>query len=336
MTDVSAVICAYGHQPYLRDAVDALRASREVSVEVIVVDNGSPDCADLDGGVRVLRPGTNTGFAGGCNLGAQAAHGATLTFVNSDAVVDPDCLARLHRAASHPGTGLAGATILIADEPDAVNSWGNPVHLLGFSWAGGYGHPVREVIGGRVASVSGAVFAVRRDVFADLGGMDPQYFAYGEDVDLSLRCWLRGLEVVVLPDALARHHYDFSRNHLKMYLLERNRLITVLTTYRARTLIGLAPLLLAAEAALYARSRREGWGVQKAAGWRWLAGHRRYLRARRNRVQGTRRVDDETLFEVLAVDLDPPARFGMSPPARWRQAIGGYWQQVGRRVAGFG
>lgn len=335
MTDVSAVICAFGPQPYLRDAVAALRASRGVSVEVIVVDNGSPDCADLDDGVRILRPGTNTGFAGGCNLGAEAARGATLTFVNSDALVDPDCLARLHRAASHPGTGLAGATILIADEPDTVNSWGNPVHLLGFSWAGGYGHPAEQARGGRCASVSGAVFAVRKDVFVGLGRMDPVYFAYAEDVDLSLRAWLRGLEVVVLPDALAWHHYDFSRNELKLYLLERNRLITVLTTYRARTLLGLAPLLLASEAALYARGRREGWGSQKAAGWRWLLTHRGYLRARRNRIQGTRRVGDDELFELLSVDLDPPERFGMSLPPQWRRAIGEYWQRAGRRVAGF-
>lgn len=335
MTEVSAVICAYGPQPFLRQAVDAVLASRGVDVEVIVVDNGSPDCADLGDGVRILRPGRNTGFAGGCNLGARAARGDTLVFVNSDALVDQHCLARLHAAAWRPGTGLVGATVLIADEPDTVNSWGNPVHLLGFSWAGGYGHPAGQATGGRVASVSGAVFSVRRDLFAGLGGMDSEYFAYGEDVELSLRCWLLGLAVVVLADALAWHHYDFARNDLKMYLLERNRLITVLTTYRARTLLGLAPLLLAAEAALYARSRREGWAAQKVAGWRWLATHRGCLRARRNRIQGTRRVADDALFEILSVDLDPPARFGMSLSPRWRRAVCRYWQHAGRRVAGF-
>jgi GT2 family glycosyltransferase len=332
MTAVSAVICAYGDQPHLRDVVASLRASEQVSVEILVVDNGSPDCADLPEGVVLLQPGRNTGFAGGCNLGARHATGSTLVFVNSDAVVDAHCLALLHEQTA--GGDVVGATILVADEPDTVNSWGNPVHVLGFSWAGGYGHPADQAAGGAVASVSGAVFAMRRDTYLHLGGMDDEYFAYGEDVDVSLRAWLSGRHVRVLTGARAWHHYDFSRNPAKMYLLERNRLITVLTTYQARTLVALAPLLLAAEAGLLLRSRAEGWGDQKLAGWRWLASHRRYLRARRNRLQGTRRVPDAHLLTRMTLSLDPPSRFGMSIPARWQAAIDGYWRLIGASLAG--
>lgn len=330
MTDVSAIICAYGDQPYLADAVRAVQDSAGVDVEVIVVDNGSPNVDGL--AATVLRPGYNSGFAGGCNLGARQARGRTLVFVNSDALVEPDCLSHLHRAAS--AGELVCATILLADEPDVVNSWGNPVHLLGFSWAGGYGHPATQAQTREVASVSGAVFAVDRDLYWRLGAMDEEYFAYGEDVDLSLRAHLRTVPVRVLARAQARHHYDFSRNPTKMYLLERNRLITVLTTYRARTLLALAPLLVAGEAAIAAQSARDGWLSQKTAGWRWLAGHRRYLRSRRNRIQGTRQVDDPALLAALTADLDPPARFGMSIPPRYRRLITGYWRAVGRRIAG--
>ncbi len=331
MTGVSAIICAYGDQPYLADAVQCLRASAGVPVEIIVVDNGCPDVAGLTG-VTVLRPGRNTGFAGGCNLGARAASGATLAFVNSDALVEPDCLALLHESAA---TGdLVGALVLLADEPDTVKSWGNPVHLLGFSWAGGYGAPATQARAGDVASVSGAVFGVRRDVYWRLGGMDEVYFTYGEDVDVSLRAWLQGVRVCLQPAARARHHYDFSRNPDKMYLLERNRLITVLTTYRARTLLALGPLLVAAEAALTLRSAREGWLAHKAAGWRWLAGHRRYLRSRRNRLQGSRRLADAALMRHLTADLDPPERFGMTVPPAHRRLLTGYWNLVGARIAG--
>lgn len=333
MTDVTAIVCAYGPQPYLSGVVDALRASEGVRVEVIVVDNGSPDCAELRD-ATVLTPGRNTGFAGGCNLGARAARGQTLAFVNSDALVDPGCLARLHESASAPGAGLVGATVLLADEPDVVNSWGNPVHLLGFSWAGGYGHPASEAVSGPRASVSGAVFAVRRETFNTLGGMDEEYFLYGEDTDLSLRTWLAGLPVEVRSDARAWHHYDFARNPEKFYRLERNRLITVLTTYRPRSLFALAPLMLAAEAAMLDRSRREGWSAQKLAGYRWLLSHRSYLRRRRNRLQGSRRRDDAVLFDHLDVDLAPPERFGLGVKPRWRSAIRGYWSALGRRLAG--
>ncbi len=255
-------------------------------------------------------------------------------FVNSDARVDPDCLARLHEHLDEPGAGLVGATVLLAEEPGTVNSWGNPVHLLGFSWAGGYGHPAAEAHSGPQASVSGAVFAVRRDLYARLGGMDSVYFTYGEDVDLSLRTWLQGARVEVLAEAVAWHHYDFSRNPDKMMLLERNRLITVLTTYQGRTLLALSPLLLASEAALGLRSMREGWLSKKVAGWRWLVGNRRYLRARRNRIQGQRRTGDDTLIPRLSVALDPPGRFGMSVPGGAQRLIDGYWRHIGIPVAG--
>lgn len=327
MTDVSAVICAFGEQPYLRECVERLQGSRGVSLEVIVVDNGSPDVAGLVG-VTILKPGHNTGFAGGCNLGARAASGNTLVFVNSDAMVDPDCLARL----ADP-EGLVCATVLLADETDTVNSWGNPVHVLGFSWAGGYGHPRAQAHGGPVASVSGAVFAVRRSTYLALGMMDEQYFAYGEDVDLSLRATLMGLPVSADAGAIAWHHYEFARNPTKMYLLERNRLITVLTTFEARTLVALAPLMIAAEFGLLAVSLRDGWAGQKIAGWRWLVQERTYLRRRRNRIQGSRRVAEVALMDRLTPDLDPPARFGLGVPRPVRAMITGYWEVVGRRVA---
>lgn len=307
----------------------ALRASRGVAVEIIVVDNGSPQVEDLED-VRVLRPGYNTGFAAGCNLGAREATGQTLVFVNSDAIVDADCLAALHASAD----GLVCATVLLADEPDLVNSWGNPVHLLGFSWAGGYGHPVSDAVSGNVASVTGAVFGVRRRTFLGLGGMDDAYFTYGEDVDLSLRAALADLPVYATTDALAWHHYDFSRNPLKMYLLERNRLLTVLTVYQGRTLVALAPLLLAAEAALAVQSARDGWFSQKARGWRWLLTHRSVVRRRRNRIQGSRTVADDRLLARLTDRLDPPARFGMTIPQPYKRLIERYWQHVGRPLAG--
>lgn len=331
MTDVTAVVCAFGHQPHLGDVIAALQASRGVDLEVVVVDNGSPDSAGLSG-VRVIHPGINTGFAGGVNIGARAASSPVVVFVNSDAIVDPDCLALLRDRLTDPGVTLVGATIVLADEPDTVNSWGNPVHVLGFSWAGGYGHPVHEAESGTRASVSGAVFAVRRSDFLTLGGMDERYFMYGEDVDLSLRAWLSGGSVEVLAAATATHHYDFARNPGKLGLLERNRLITVLTTYRLRTLLGLAPLLVAAETALVLRSRREGWADQKIQGWRWLLGHRTYLRRRRNRLQGTRRMSDADLLDHLSLSLDPPPRFGMGIEPAWQSAINAYWRTVGAWV----
>ena len=123
-------------------------------------------------------------------------------------------------------------------------------------------------------SLSGCCFAIRRELWVSLGGYAAEYFAYHEDTELSLRLWQRGLSAEYLPDAVVRHHYEFSRNELKYYLIERNRLITVLTTYQMRSLIVLAPVLALTEAAMLAAALAGGWVRPKARGWAWLWRHR--------------------------------------------------------------
>src|SRR5688500_16908429 len=91
---VTAIVLAYGPEPSLRDCVLAILGSRKVQADVVLVDNGCTTDAvaflEACAGVSVIRPGLNTGFAGGCNLGARHATGDYLAFVNGDAMVSPD------------------------------------------------------------------------------------------------------------------------------------------------------------------------------------------------------------------------------------------------------
>lgn len=332
--DVSVVTLAYGAENYLREALDAVLASVGVVVEVVVVDNGCTwDLTPLasDPRVRVLRPGTNTGFAGGCNLGAAATTAPVLALVNSDAIVAPDALGLLARAARAPGVGLVSGSVRLAAHPDLMNTAGNPVHALGLSWAGGLEEPAtRHAVGGPVASASGAAMAVRRTVWQDLGGLTEEFFAYMEDCDLSLRCWQRGLAVRYVPEAVIAHHYEFSRNPRKLMLIERNRLSMLLTVYGGRTLLLLAPPLLALELAMLAVAARQGWVRQKLEGYRWLLAHRAWLRARRREVQGARAVPDRAIAHLLTGRFDPVALPLPVGAGLLNAAMAGYWALVRR------
>lgn len=334
MTDISVVMLAYGAEPVLSDAVDAVLSSRGVAVEVVVVDNGCT--SDLSGlehrtGVRVLRPGSNTGFAGGCNLGAAATTAGVLAFVNSDAVVEPDALAALAAVARRPEVGLVSGSIRLAETPSLMNSAGNPVHVLGLSWAGGLGEPAsRHAVGATVASASGATLAVRREVWDALGGFTAEFFAYQEDCDLSLRCWQHGWQVRYVPAAVIAHHYEFSRNPLKFYLLERNRLAMLLTVYGGRLLVLLAPALLALELAMLAVAVRQGWLRQKLRGYRWLVANRGWLRRRRRAVQSVRVIGDRELAGLLTGHFDPVALPLPVGAGVLNAAMGGYWRLVRR------
>lgn len=320
---VTAVVLAYGDEPWLTDCIDALEASTGLArLDIVLVDNGvtGDKVAGLAGRERVtvLRPGRNLGFAGGCNLGADQATGDVIVFVNSDAVVAPDALAHLAAAALEPGVGIATGSIRLGHAPDRLNSGGNEVHLLGVGWAGAFGEPAADHGRRRtVASASGAGMAMARPTWQRIGGFRDRYFAYHEDAELSLRCWQRGLPVVFVPEATVVHHYEFSRNPNKLYLLERNRGIFVLTLYETRTLLLLAPFLLLFEVAVLAAALRDGWGGRKMAGWAWLVRHRRWVRQVRREVQSTRTVGDADLAHLFSVRIRP----GHAALPRWLRPV---------------
>ena len=294
---------AYGDEPVLEVAIDAVLASEGVDVRLVLVDNGCrrPDMAEITArpGVQLVRPTTNLGFAGGVDAGAALVHEDYLAMVNSDAVVAPDALARLVAVAARPEVGIASGSIRLAEDPARINSAGNPLHILGLCWAGGLGdlatEHAEEV---DVASASGAGLVLRRSLWTELGGFPAEFFAYQEDVELSWRVWQSGRSVRYVPGAVVVHHYEFSRNRLKMYLLERNRLLFVLTCYGGRTLALLAPLLLAFELAMVLVAVAQGWPGQKVRGWWWVLRHLRWVRARRRAVQSARRVSDRDLARL--------------------------------------
>lgn len=336
--DVSVVVLAYGEEPWLNETVESALASTGVTVEVVVVDNGAAEAvATIEGRdprVRVLRPGHNLGFAGGVNAGVAASTGEIVCMLNSDAAVAPDCLARL---AEHlrARDGVAGALVLLADEPDTINSAGNPLHVLGLSWAGGMGRPRTEAPPvAEVASASGACLALTRRHWDLLGGFGEDYFAYLEDMDLCWRTHQLGLPVAVLGDAVAWHHYEYGRTGHKRYLLERNRLLFLLTNHEAGTLAALALPLVALEGAMLVLAVAQGWAGQKVRGWGWLLRHPGRIARRRRLVQAARRVPDADLFDLMTTRFSAEQE-EMPAAGRLLEAVlQGYWAIARRTLRG--
>ncbi len=331
----SVVVLAHGPEPHLAACIRAVLDQQPF--EVLLVDNDAAPAAVAEvaalPGVRVLRPGRNLGYAGGCNHAAAEALGDVLAFVNSDAVLGPGALAALLARVADPSVGLVSGSIRLADAPEQLNSAGNPVHFLMFSWAGSFGEPAAahgELT--EVASISGAAFAVRREVWEQLGGFDPTYFAYCEDVDLSLRAWQAGYRVVHEPTAVVLHHFEYGRHAAKHYLLERNRLLNLLVLPERRTRRLLAVPALAVEAGVLAVAVRDGWAGDKVAGWRWLVANRGAVRRRRRAVQAARVVPDAALVARLRGPLDPPEGLGTPVPAPVVTALDRYWTWARRRI----
>jgi GT2 family glycosyltransferase len=299
---VTAVVVAYGEPDGADAALESLAAQTAPPAELIVVDNGGtlPDRPDA----TVLRPGRNIGFTGACNLAAEHATQPWLFFLNPDAQAAPDCIERLLGAAD-ARTAIAGAQVLLPD--GRVNAGDNPVHVTGLSWSGRYLEPAEHGAPRDAAAVSGAALMARAEPFRALGGHCPAFFLYVDDTDLAWRARLAGWRVAFVPEATVSHEYEFHKGARKWQYLEHNRLWMVLSNYSARTLVVLAPLLLAAEAGIALQARRDGWWPQKVAAWRQLFQGRRELARWRRRVQAQRSIEDREVVAAMRGEMHTPA-----------------------------
>src|SRR5262245_36403861 len=100
---VSIVIPCYRGAQYLPKAIESCLAQTYRNIEIIVVDDKSPDnCAEIaegyarkDSRIRVIRHERNTGVAGGFNTGFHAAKGEIMTRLAQDDLFEPDAVAVL-------------------------------------------------------------------------------------------------------------------------------------------------------------------------------------------------------------------------------------------------
>jgi GT2 family glycosyltransferase len=333
---ISVVTVTYRTGPALLRLLDSLEGQDGV-VETIVVDNGGGgpeiDDAQARDGVRVIQPDRNLGFAGGANTGAREAAGDVIAFVNPDTVVEPGALRSLEVRLADPGIGIVMARLRLHDRPELLNSSGTELHVSGIGWAGGYGEPADSLVELRdVPAPSGAAMAMRAETFHELGGFAEEFFMYLEDLELGWRARIAGYRVVVDPAADVLHEYEFGRNPRKNYVLERNRLVFVLSAYSARLLVLLAPLLVATEVGMVLLALKERWAGDKLAGWGWLLRNARDVGRRRRGTQRLRKVRDRDLARYLTPVFDP----GMIPiPGLLRAAnplVERYWSLVRRAL----
>ena len=211
--DVSVIVLNYNGRPWLKPCLDALAAQTGApAFEVIVVDNASADgSADYVRehfpDVRVHEAGGNLGFSGGNNAGARLARGRLLVFLNNDTVAAPDWLRRLAGALDErPGFGFGTSRIVFADNPAVVDSAGDGYLFAGGAFKRGYGQRADDYAESReVFGACGCAMVMKRELFEAVGGFDPAFFIFYEDVDLSYRAQLRGARCWYAADAVVHH-----------------------------------------------------------------------------------------------------------------------------------
>lgn len=150
-------------------------------------------------------------FAERINAGAAMAHGEYLVFLNDDvAVITPHWLAELVALASEPAVGAVGARLLHEDgtvQHGGHVFHGGGVHLLDSGDTDTAGPRERNEIDRDVSGVTAACLVQRRDVWQQLGGMDPAFPVAFNDVDYCERMRAAGLRIVVC-NSVRMHHFE--------------------------------------------------------------------------------------------------------------------------------
>ena len=200
--DITAIVVTHDSAQVLPDCLMALMGQ---GAGVIVVDNASADAsADiaLALGARLVRNDANEGYGRANNRGIHEAETPLVLITNPDLVLQPGAVPALLAAAeSWPDAAMFAPRIV---EPSG-RVFFQPRSLLspGFlNQAKATALPTGDAC---APFLSGACLLIRREVFLQLGGFDPDIFLFYEDDDLCRRMRDAGQALVHVDAALAHH-----------------------------------------------------------------------------------------------------------------------------------
>ena len=207
-----------------------IRETSEWDYEVQVIDNcssdGSLEAIEREFGADprfvIESAASNLGFAAANNQLSKSARGEYLLLLNPDTVIQDQAIDRLIRFAdANPKNGIWGGRTLFADgRLNPTSCWG-PFTVWSELCAAfglraifpnsmlfhprGYGSWQRDTVR-EVGVVTGCFLLIRREDWEKFGGLDPEFFMYGEETDLCMRAIKDGMRPIVTPEATIIHH----------------------------------------------------------------------------------------------------------------------------------
>lgn len=248
---VSIIILNYNNEKYLENCLNSL--SKIIfppqKYEVIVVDNASSDNSvnfimEKFPWVKIVQFFKNYGFAEGNNRAAKYAKGEYLAFLNPDTEVDKDWLIELVKVIEREKSIAAcGGKVFFMDNRDTIQNAGHKMTIIGLGHPIGFGERNSHKFNDTryTLAASGCSMLVRKDVFIEIGGFDPDYFMYVEEIDFSLRLWLYGFKVAYVPKSITYHKLRGSAYGkvmpLHSFLTQKNRLATLVKNFSIKYLL---------------------------------------------------------------------------------------------------
>lgn len=228
MIDLSIIIVNYNVKEFILNLLDSIRkATKNISVEIIVVDNASDDGSietikEKFPDVLLIENKINVGFGRANNQALEIAKGNNFLLLNPDTIVREDTFSTmLNFFSNNPQAGIAGCkvlnpdgTIQLACRRGFPGPWTSFTKVTGLSRL----FPKSKLFAKynltyldenqtyEVDAVSGAFLMMRKEVYEKIGGFDKQFFMYGEDLDLCFRTQQAGFKVFYVHETEIIHY----------------------------------------------------------------------------------------------------------------------------------
>ena len=235
---VSIITINYNESGVTLEMLESLKELTYTNVEVIVVDNASPNddpdrIKEAFPNVNLIKSKENLGFAGGNNLGVRAAKGDYLLFINNDTIVPKSFIAPLVETLEKDRSiGMVSPKIKFHWDASLIQYAGyTPMNQytirnssIGYHQKddGAYDQP------GETESIHGAAMMVPKRVVDEVGMMTEIYFLYYEEHDWAAMIKRSGYRVYYQPKSYILHKESLSTGKsspLKTYYIARNRIV---------------------------------------------------------------------------------------------------------------
>lgn len=259
---VSVVISNYNgiDLKLLPDCLESILKNNYPNLEVILVDNASTDKSisyvsknfGKNKRLKVIRNRVNM-YSQGLNLGIENATGEYVAFFNNDAYVKNDYFQKfINKLENNRKVALAQGLLVSYYDHQKIDSAGETMDPYGNPITIGAGESIKKAEYQKsieVLSVSGSCSLLRKSAVLEIGKFDPDYGIGYEDLDLSLRAWLRGQQVMYYPEIISYHKRGATDLSPVVRLKARwhfnkNRIATILKNFPASFIIKNLPITL--------------------------------------------------------------------------------------------
>ena len=289
---VAVVILNFNTREFLEKFLPSVCKTSYPNTEIVLADNASTDDSvqfvkDNYPLVKIIVLEKNYGFTGGYNRALKQVEADYYVLLNSDVEVDPQWIEpMLNLIESNPSIAAIQPKLLAWHEKDTfeyAGASGGFIDKFGFPFCRGriFEHLEKDQQqyenNKKVFWASGAALFIKADLYHSYGGLDEDFFAHMEEIDLCWRLQNAGHEVWICPESVVYHVGGGTlqkTNPRKTYYNFRNGLILLLKNLPANKLFSVILLRIVLDHIAALRFLSQGkWGDFKAI----MSAHRHFI-----------------------------------------------------------